>query len=127
MLKPIVIICCLGVLFLASLYVANNPREITVVAKAEMRAPGRDSYVVTVRRWVDHHRGGSYKQMNDLFGIELSHRGGMPVSAYEVEGSMPVTNITINWPELGRFVVAFDNSFTVQCTLNEGKPNWERK
>lgn len=94
MSKPKLILGGLAVVFVIAIHVAENPREITVMAKAETPASIYDSYVVTVKRWRDYHRGGRYKRYSDLFGVELSHRGGIPVAAYEVEPTiMPITNV----------------------------------
>ncbi len=125
MSKSKLILSGIAVVFVIAIYVAENPREITIMAKAEKPASTYDYYAVTVKRWRDHHRGGRYKQYNDLFGMELSHRGGMPVSAYELEPSQPVTNVVISWPELGRFAVTFDDGLTVKCTWSDSKAVWE--
>lgn len=126
MSKSKLILICLGAVFVLAIYVAY-PRETTVMARAEKPASTYDSYVVTVKRWRDHDRGGRYKQYGDLFGIELSHRGGIPVTAYELEPSELVTNVVITWPELGSFVVTFNNSLSVKCVWSSGKAVWERK
>ena len=126
MSKPRLILICLTAVFVVAIYVANKPREITVMAKAERPAAGDDRYVVTVKRWRDHKSGGRYKRYGDLFGIELAHRGGIPVAAYEVEPTiMPIRNVVITWPELEEFRVAFDTNVTVKCTWGDGKATWE--
>ena len=127
MSKRTLLLCGLGAVVVIAIYAAVTRREITTMARALKEAPGGDSYVVAVRRWEDHQRGGRYKRHNDRFSIALSHRGGFPVSAYELEGTVPITNVVITWPELEQFVVTFDNTLTVKCTLNEGKPLWESK
>jgi len=127
MWKRTLLLCGLGLVVLIAICVAVTPGEITTVARAVKEAPGGDSYVVTVRRWEDHGRGGRYKRQNDRFSIELSHRGGLPVSAYELEGTVPITNAVITWPQLKQFVVVFDNTPVVRCTLDEGTPRWESK
>ena len=128
MSKPKLILMFLGAVFVLAIYVAENPREITVVAKAEKPASTYDSYVVTVKRWRDYYRGGRYKRYSDPFSIELSHRGGIAVAAYEVEPTiMPITNVVITWPELEEFRVAFDKSVTVKCAWSDGKTTWERE
>ena len=128
MSKPKLILGGLAVVFVIAIYVAENPREITVMAKAEKPASTHDSYVVTVKRWRDYHRGGRYKRYGDVFGIELSHRGGIPVAAYEVEPTiMPITNVVITWPALEEFRVAFDKKVTIKCSWGDGKAIWERE
>jgi hypothetical protein len=128
MTKPKLILIGLAVVLVLAIYVAEHPREVTVMAKAEKPASTYDSYVITVKRWKDHHRGGRYKRYGDLFGIELSHRGGMPVAAYEVKPTiLQITNVVIAWPDLGEFRVAFDNHVTIKCTWGDGKATWERE
>src|SRR5690349_9500441 len=79
-----------------------------VVARLEKKDAGGYVHTVTVRQFAGR------------FNTELSEQGSgervLRVSSHEFyEGSLPITNATISWPELHRFTVSFSNGATVDC------------
>ena len=90
-----------------------------LTARAERKNGGGYPYTVTVRQF-----GGRY---NISLIEERRIIRDLLLSSYEFhEGSYPVTNAIIAWPELHSFVVSFDNGITVDCSWDNSRVNWTR-
>jgi hypothetical protein len=74
------------------------------------------------RYWVTVHQNASRFRIN-LF--EEGFRSKLLVSSYEFyEGSLPMTNAVINWPDLNSFAVSF-TSAKVLCSWSRTEVNWK--
>ncbi len=88
-----------------------------VVVRLQKKDAGGYVHTVTVRQFAGR------------FNTELSDEGrpvrDLPVSCYEFyEGSYPITNATIAWPELQKFSVTFDNGITLHCSWSRTNCIW---
>jgi hypothetical protein len=88
-----------------------------VVSRLQKKDAGGYVHTVTVRKFAGR------------FNTELSDEGSgsriLRVSSYEFyEGSYPITNAAISWPELQKFSVSFDNGVTVDCSWSRTNCIW---
>jgi hypothetical protein len=127
MSKRTFIVGYIAAALLSAVLIAMPAKEYTLIAQAEKLDDAGRSYVVTVKRWQDHERGGRYKRRSDRFRTDLLYRGKTLVSSYEFDGFMPTNKVIITWPKIEEFFVTLSSGVTVRCNWDERKAIWEQQ
>lgn len=100
---------------LVGFYLLTGPHG-KLVAHSERKDASGYSLFVTVR------------QTSGRFRIDLSDQGArspLLISSFELyQGSYPITNAIISWPDLYNFSVAFDNGIHVNCSWSPTNVTW---
>jgi hypothetical protein len=114
----VLLLLAIGAALAATYYSLAGPHG-RLVARLQKKDAGGYVHSITVRQFAGRFR----TELSD----EGRPVGDLPVSCYEFyEGSDPITEATIAWPELHKFSVSFNNGVMVDCAWNETNCAWAR-